>query len=158
MQWQKLYNPMVSWLLRSPLHGLMSNSTMLITFTGRKSGKTYTTPVNYVWDDDHTLLAVSRTDRLWWRNLRASAPVKVCLRGQTLKGVGRALEGEEAIKEGGLLTVLRKVPAYRRYWGVELDEKGRPKDRQDLLRVAHANALVRIENLEPLCREVWRQR
>lgn len=114
MQWQKLYNPMVSWLLRSPLHGLMSNSTMLITFTGRKSGKTYTTPVNYVWDDDHTLLAVSRTDRLWWRNLRASAPVKVCLRGQTLKGVGRG--------------------------------------------VAHANALVRIGNLEPLCREVWRQR
>jgi hypothetical protein len=48
MRWQKLYNPIVSWLLRSPLQGLMSSSTMLITFAGRKSGKTYTTPVNYV--------------------------------------------------------------------------------------------------------------
>ena len=146
MRWQKLYNPIVSWLLRSPLHGLMSHSTMLITFTGRKSGKTYTTPVTYVWDD-HTLLVVSPTDRLWWRNLRASAPVAVCVRGQNLRGVGRAFEGEEAIKEKGLLTILRKAPAYRRYWGVALDEKGQPKDPQDLLRVARTNALVRIWNL-----------
>ena len=62
MHWQKLYNPSVSWLLRSPLHGLMNNSTMLITFAGRKSGKTYTTPLNYV-RDDHTLQVVSPKDR-----------------------------------------------------------------------------------------------
>lgn len=38
MRIQKLYNPLVSWLLRSPLHGVMSKSTMLVTFTGQKSG------------------------------------------------------------------------------------------------------------------------
>ena len=80
MRWQKLYNPIVSWLLRSPLQGLMSTSTMLITFSERKSGKTYTTPVNYV-QDDHTLLVVSPKDRLWWRNLRGGAPVTVFVRG-----------------------------------------------------------------------------
>ena len=50
MQLQKLYNPLVLLLLRSPLRVAMSNSTMLLTFTGRKSGRTYTTPVNYVRD------------------------------------------------------------------------------------------------------------
>jgi len=147
VRWQNLYNPIVSWLLRSPLHGLMSNSTMLITFAGRKSGKIYTTPVNYVWDDQ-TLLVVSPTDRLWWRNLGGGAPVTVYVRGQTLQGVGRAFEDEEAVEEGGLLTVLRKVPAYRRYWGVNLDENGQPDD-QDLLQVARTNASVRIEHLSP---------
>ncbi|HET7272906.1 MAG TPA: nitroreductase family deazaflavin-dependent oxidoreductase [Rubrobacter sp.] len=154
MCWQKLYNPMVSWLLRSPLHHLMSSSTMLISFVGRKSGRTYTTPVNYVWDD-HTLLAVSPRNRLWWRNLRGSAPVTVRVRGQTLKGVGQVFEGEEAVKEGGFLTVLRKVPAYRRYWDVELDENDQPEDPHDLFQVAQDNALIRIGNLIS-CREVRR--
>ena len=145
MRWQKLYNPIVRWLLRSPLHGLMSGSTMLITFYGHKSGKAYTTPVNYVWDD-HTLLVVSRTDRLWWRNLRGGAPVTVYVRAQRLNGIGQVFEGEKAVEEGGLLTMLRKVPAYRRYWGVKFDENGQPSG-QELLRVARTNALVRIGRL-----------
>jgi deazaflavin-dependent oxidoreductase (nitroreductase family) len=149
MRWRKLYNPIVSWLLRSPLHWLMSNSTMLITFAGRKSGKTYTTPVNYVWDD-HTLLIVSPKDRLWWRNLRGGAPVTVCVRAQTFRGVGRAFEDEEAVEEGGLLAMLRKAPAYRGYWRVELDAKGQPKGPQDLLRVARTNAFIRIRDLTPV--------
>jgi deazaflavin-dependent oxidoreductase (nitroreductase family) len=149
MRWQKLYNPIVSWLLRSPLHGLMSNSTMLITFAGHKSDKTYTTPVNYV-QDDHTLLVVSPKDRLWWRNLRGGAPVTVCVRAQTLQGVGWAFEGDEAVQEGGLLTVRQQVPAYRRYWGVELDENDQPKDPQDLLGVARTKVLVRIGDLTPM--------
>jgi deazaflavin-dependent oxidoreductase (nitroreductase family) len=139
----------VSWLLRSPLHHLMSSSTMLTTFSGRKSGKTYTTPVNYV-RDDHTLLVVSPKDRLWWRNLRGGAPVTVCVRAQTLQGVGRAFEGVKAVKEGGLLTLLRKVPAYRRYWGVQLDRNGQPTDPQDLLQVAQTNPSVRIGHLNPM--------
>jgi hypothetical protein len=46
MNWQKLYNPIVIWLLRSPLHSLMDKSTILVTITGRKSGKIYTVPVS----------------------------------------------------------------------------------------------------------------
>lgn len=148
MRWQKLYNPMVSWLLRSPLHSLISSSTMLISYTGRESGRVYTTPVNYVWDGD-TLLAVSPRDRIWWKNLRGESPVTVRVAGRDLRGVGRAFEGEDAVEEGGLLTVLRKAPAFRRFWRVELDPDGQPKYRQDLLRVAQANALIRIGDLVP---------
>lgn len=42
------YNSIMKWILRSPLHGLINKSIMLITYTGRKSGKVYTIPVNYV--------------------------------------------------------------------------------------------------------------
>ena len=148
MRWQKLYNPMVSWLLRSPLHRLISSSTMLSSYTGRESGRTYTTPVNYVWDGD-TLLVVSPRDRIWWKNLRVESPITVRVAGRDLRGVGRAYKGEDAVEEGGLLTVLRKAPAFRRYWRVELDPDGHPEDRQDLLRVARANLLIRIGELVP---------
>ena len=123
MRWQKLYNPLVVTLLRSPLHGFMSNSTMLLTYTGRKSGKTYTTPVNYVQDGE-TLLAVGSCEHSWWKSLRGGAPVTVRVRGQNMTGVGQAFEGDAAVEEAGLLTALRRVPAYQRYWRVELTEEG----------------------------------
>ena len=132
---------MVLWLLRSPLHGVMSSSTMPLTFTGRKSGRTYTTPVNYVrYGED--LLVVGAEEHSWWKNLRGGAPVTVRVRGKDMKGEAEAFEGEGA--EEGLLAVLRAVPAYRRYWKVELGEYGLPKDPAALRRIAHENALVRV--------------
>jgi hypothetical protein len=47
-----IINPIMSLLLRSPIHGLWSKSAMLITFKGRKSGKSFTTPVRYRQDND----------------------------------------------------------------------------------------------------------
>jgi hypothetical protein len=35
----RLINPSIRWLLRSPLHGLMSQNTLLLEFTDHKEGK-----------------------------------------------------------------------------------------------------------------------
>ncbi len=83
-------NPATITLLRSPLHGLFSKSTMVITVTGRKSGKTYAVPVNYI-RDGNVLSVLSRPERTWWRNLRAQSPgegvpVKVLVEGKDLDG------------------------------------------------------------------------
>ncbi len=67
------------------------------------------------------------------------------VRGRDLRGIGEAFKGEAA--EEGLLAVLRTVPAYRRYWKVELDADGRPKGPEALRRVVEGNALVRIRDL-----------
>ena len=40
-----IVNKTMKLILRSPMHGVVSKSMLLISFTGRKSGKTYTTPV-----------------------------------------------------------------------------------------------------------------
>jgi hypothetical protein len=66
------YNPLLTWLLRSPLHGLVSNNTLLTTVIGCKSGSNITLPVNYV-DMGEELLTVSFRRRTWWRNLRGGA-------------------------------------------------------------------------------------
>jgi deazaflavin-dependent oxidoreductase (nitroreductase family) len=78
----KVQNPFMKWLLRSPLHGLVSRMYLLITFTGRKSGGTYTTPVQYAQDGD-MLYIITSEGYTWWRNLRGGADVRIHLRGQT---------------------------------------------------------------------------
>ena len=40
-------NPLVAAVLRSPFHWLLSFGLMLITVTGRRSGRRYTIPVGY---------------------------------------------------------------------------------------------------------------
>lgn len=93
MRWQRVYNPAVILLLRSSLHGLISGSTMLISYTGARSGNFYTLPVNYV-RDDRDLLCVSPSTHSWWKNLRGGSPVTVLLGGRSLRGTARAFEGD----------------------------------------------------------------
>jgi hypothetical protein len=42
-----LLNPIMRGLLRTPAHGLVSGRLMLLTVTGRATGKRYTIPVGY---------------------------------------------------------------------------------------------------------------
>ncbi len=75
-----LINPMMRILLRSPLHFVQSKSLMLITFTGKKSGRRFTTPVRYVRVGD-TVRCFTSPENLWWRNLRGGAPVSLRIEG-----------------------------------------------------------------------------
>ncbi len=58
------FNPIMAGVLRSPLHGLLSQSFMLIRVTGRKSGRMISTPVNYVRDGS-ALWVTSQRQRRW---------------------------------------------------------------------------------------------
>src|SRR3954454_18607682 len=76
-------NPGVRLLLRSPLHPLVSGRLALITVTGRKSGRSYTIPVAYERSGEVVTIGVGWPERKhWWRNLRGDgAPVTLRLRG-----------------------------------------------------------------------------
>src|SRR5450432_3938186 len=76
-----IINPMMRLLLRSPFHFLQSKSLMLITFTGRKSGRRFTTPVRYVRVAD-TVRCFTSPENLWWRNLRGGAAVSLRIQGK----------------------------------------------------------------------------
>ena len=62
----------MKFMLRSPMHSLVSKSVLLISFTGRKSGKPYTTPVSYSQSGDQVIIF---THAEWWKNLRSDTPV-----------------------------------------------------------------------------------
>ncbi len=81
MRQDRWYNPLMRWLVRSPFHGLVSRGVLLITFTGRKTGRTYCTPISYS-QSGSLIQLISHRDRAWWRNFEGGAPVTVRLRGQ----------------------------------------------------------------------------
>jgi hypothetical protein len=91
----KVINPLVGAVLRSPLHRLLSARLALITVTGRRSGDAHTFPVGYEQEGDRVLITVGWPEqKRWWRNLRGGAPVGLRLRGRELAGYGEA-RGDE---------------------------------------------------------------
>lgn len=118
-----LFNPVMLWLLRSPFHFLLSGNTLAITYTGRKSGKTYTVPVNYVRVGEQ-YLTISLARRTWWRNLRGGAQVTVRLKGKDLPARAEAFDDHTAVVQG-LAEIVRSNPKWAGYLKVKLDERGR---------------------------------
>jgi hypothetical protein len=87
-------NPIVKGLLRSPLHGLLSDKYALITVTGRRSGRRFTFPVGYEREGDRVTIGVGWPERkVWWRNLREPAPVTLRMGGSDYTGTAVA-EGD----------------------------------------------------------------
>ena len=71
-------------LRRSPAHGLVSQSMLLIPLTGRKSGMTCTTPV----DSPQEVASVSiYTHASCWKNLNGGTPVTHRLRRRDVRGL-----------------------------------------------------------------------
>jgi FAD/FMN-containing dehydrogenase len=90
-------NPVVRVLLRSPLHVALSGQLALITLTGRRSGRAFTLPVGYRRDGRVVKIAVGSPQRKrWWRNLLdEGAPVRMRIRGTDYTGHAVALGDEQ---------------------------------------------------------------
>ncbi|MDQ2717547.1 MAG: nitroreductase/quinone reductase family protein [Chloroflexota bacterium] len=93
-----LANRIATTILRSPWHSMRSNQLLLLTFTGRKSGKEFTTPLRYVQEGETLRLIVVYP---WWRNLLGEPTVRVLLRGHMHTGTAEVLpeeDGEVVVK------------------------------------------------------------
>ena len=136
-------NDFVTFFLRTPLHVLMGD-TMLITVTGCKTGRKYSTPVGFYREGD-TLWVISSRNRTWWRNLRKGANVSLLLKGKTVNAFAEAEMDDEAV-EKHLLDYIRHIPMAAASLGIRM-EKQTP-NAEDLTRVARDRLFIRIS---PLC-------
>jgi hypothetical protein len=136
------FNPMMIWLLKSPLHGFISKNMMLTTVTGRKSGKQISTPTNYL-RDGNTLWVISLRERTWWRNLRGGAQARVLLAGRTVEGRGQVIEEQKAVAQS-LFDYYSKVPQVAKYVQIDLDAAGKPI-LADCERAAQRLVVVKID-------------
>jgi len=131
----------MKFILRSPLHVIMSASTMLITVTGRKTGRPITTPINYASDLDGVWV-ISKRDRTWWRNLRDGAQVTLQLRGQKVIGFAELiLDPERVVVQ--LPPYIQQLPYSARSLGIKM-EAGKPNV-EDMVRVAGEWLFIHIK-------------
>jgi hypothetical protein len=135
-----LINPMMRLLLRSPLHGLVSDSLMLIGYAGRRSGRRYATPVRYV-RAGATIRCFSTQATRWWRNLKGGASVSLRLQGRELPCEAVAIDDDPARTRVALEAYLRQFPQDAAYHDVRLGPDGAPLP-ADLERAAQHAVLV----------------
>ena len=117
----KVMNKVPAAILRSPLHGLMSNRFLLLSFRGLKSGRQYTTPVAYLSEGDAFLMT---TDSPWWKNLRGGAPVTMWVEGREYQGTADAITDHAEVTRV-LGRFLEAQPGYGKYVGLKSGPDGR---------------------------------
>src|SRR5258708_6460808 len=107
----RLRNAVPLLVLHSPLHRLLSGNVMLLTFTGRVSGRVYTVPVVYSREGEAFLVT---TDSRWWKNLRDDARIRVRVGSRRFVGVA-AIDTEPEAVAGALRTLCAEHPTYHRF-------------------------------------------
>lgn len=119
------YNPLVKWLLNSPLYWTMGN-TMLLTYVGRKSRQSYTTPVNYIDLEPNTFAVICKRERVWWRNFQQEANAQLMIRQRRHWVIGTAYEkAPEA--HMALSKFFERSPRQAKYFDIHLDDTGHPR-------------------------------
>ena len=138
-------DPVMAWLIKSPFHSLVSKNMLLITVTGRKSGKPITTPTAYL-REGNTLWIISQRESKWWRNLRGGANATVVLAGKSIQGRGSVIEDEQAVAQR-LFDNFKIDMKRARFAQVRIDENGLPVF-EDCERTAKKMLAVKIELLQ----------
>jgi F420H(2)-dependent quinone reductase len=96
---------------------LLGARVLLLTTTGRKSGKRYTTPLTYTEDGENLVIIASNngadTDPNWWSNLQADPRARVQMGPQHKELHAEATRGAERDRLWAAVT--ERYPVYRRY-------------------------------------------
>jgi deazaflavin-dependent oxidoreductase (nitroreductase family) len=107
----RVVNPFVRALLRSPLHGLLSGSLAVLTYTGKRSGRRRSLPVMYAEDRGALIVFAGRPrEKRWWRNLRGGAPVEIVLRGRRLQARAEVVSEDGASAADAVAVYAAKFP------------------------------------------------
>lgn len=138
-------NDFVKFFLHTPLHVFLGD-TMLITVTGCKTGKKYSTPVGF-YREDGCLWVMTNRDRTWWRNVRNGGDVTLLLKGKTMSAFAEA-ELDEQLVATRLVDYIRHIPMAAKSLGIRMEDK--IPNAADVACVAKDRLFVRIK---PSCVE-----
>jgi len=121
----RIMNPLMIALLRSPVHGLLSRTIMVISFKGRVSSREYSTPVSYYRVDGRIYCF---THAEWWRNFAEGTQVKVLVQGVSMPGQATADVHDQGRKTAILGQMLAANKMDTRFYGVAFDAAGKPNE------------------------------
>ena len=110
---------------------------MLITFTGRNSGRQFTTPVRYFRNDD-IVRCFTAAEGQWWRNLRGGADVVLRIEGRDAPYHAKAVEHDPEDVKKWFRYYLDLFPQDAAYHDIRTgsDKSFVSKDLEDALRNA----------------------
>lgn len=136
-------NPVVSALLRSPIHGIASANLCVFSYRGRRSGRSFSTPLSFMREGSTVRLLSSHNTR-WWNNfLDGPVDVEIEIARKMFHGKAQtSVEDSEAFRDG-VRAFLTAVPRDARVYGIKLDSDRKPRE-EDIARAAGHVVLVEI--------------
>ena len=138
----RLINPPVRSLLRSPFHGLMSKNTLLLEFTGRKSGRALSTPISYYISNQTAHCFTSRSYGWWW-NLTTGRKVRLTIQGSKWQSTPIVEITDHELMQAQLDAFLHAVPRDAPHADVSLNKNGNP-DPDDIRRVVSGMVYLQL--------------
>lgn len=139
-------NGAVASLLRSPLHFIASKGLMLLGWSGRTSGRTFSIPVGYQRHGDALIVLISKRDeKRWWKNFRTPWPAELYVRGERRTAMGEVIPpGCDEFFEHCERTLRRLPWMGSQFGGVRYDATNGLDDEQRAVLCEHVGA-VRFE-------------
>ena len=117
----RYFNPLMRLVLGGRAHGMLSSRLMLLSFSGRKTGRSYTTPVSYVREGADLLVPGGGA---WWKNLAGSS-ARVRLQGEWKSVTPVVIYEPDELSET-LGRMLAANPAIALFTGIQPETNGRP--------------------------------
>jgi hypothetical protein len=129
-------NRLVSALLRGPLHRVASGGLMILRWTGRSSGKSFSVPVGYQRHHGDIVVLLSKPyDKNWWKNFRTAWPAELVIKRTTVQTSGVVISPTDAMFYEHIERTLRRLPWMgSQFGGIKYDKKqGLTEDQHKIL-------------------------
>ncbi len=107
------------FLLRRNWIGPLSRVLMVITTTGRKSGKSFSTPVGYLRDGDAVLAFNLGGSSNWYKNVLQNPEVTLVIQGKSQRMRGAPVTDPAEIARVINLYCQEQPDIVKRFWGFD---------------------------------------
>ncbi|WP_241175234.1 nitroreductase/quinone reductase family protein [Natronolimnobius sp. AArcel1] len=117
----RVVNPLVCWLLQSPVHWLASVALVLLTYRGQQSGRGYTIPIAYARADGSLVAVTPKAETIWWTNFRQPTACTLHVRGEQRLAAGELID-DDADRAALLAVYARQRRILARLLGIDTAE------------------------------------
>ncbi|CAM9840034.1 unnamed protein product, partial [Discosporangium mesarthrocarpum] len=123
--------------------GMMKSNLCILHYEGRKSGRSYETPLSYVREGE-TIRLLSSYNTSWWKNFTGEAlPVEVEIAGARHPGKARAITVDSEALRNGVRDFLTALPRDASVYGIELEADKTPRE-SDIEQCASHVVLIEV--------------
>lgn len=139
-------NPLMRFLLRLPWRTPLQDRLLLLTYTGRRTGRERSVPISFVEDADGSLLVPG--GGAWKWNLGHGERVRLLLRGRE-RQASSELIGDQGEVARLLPAIVAGNPRAEAFIGVPIGPDGRPDAARLAAALRDGFVIVRLRLLDP---------
>lgn len=140
------FNPVVMALLRSRFHALASKTLLVVSWSGRKTGRRFSIPTGYQRDADDVVVLLSKPgEKTWWKNFRSPWPADLLIEGRERTAMGELVRPGSSEFFRLVEQTIEAMPFMARQFGLAGYDPARGLSAEDRARLCESAAAIRFE-------------